>query len=60
MVVDYLPNYEKAVRFRDVEPGYDQAVSRAARLDRDAEAMGEPGRNPTTGVYRLTEAIRAR
>lgn len=53
-----LPDYDKHLRFGDFRGGYDDAVRRAAALDADAERMGETGRNPTTGVYRLTEAIR--
>jgi hypothetical protein len=32
---------------------------RASRLDQGAVEVGEAGRNPTTGVYRLTELIRS-
>jgi len=41
-----------------VHGGYPDAVRRAQQLDADAVSLGEPGRNPTTGVYRLTELIR--
>jgi len=35
----------------------DDATRRARRLDEDAAEEGEPGRNPTTGVHRLTVSI---
>ena len=38
--------------------GYPQAVVRASKMDQDAEAAHEPHRNPSTGVYKLTELIR--
>ncbi len=52
-----LPYYDKHVNFEDFAQGYHDAVKRAARLAADAEADDEPYRNPTTGVYRLTERI---
>lgn len=58
MLGTFLPDYEKAVDFAKLQAGYDEAVARATRLDRDAGEMDEAGRNPTTGVYRLTESIR--
>lgn len=59
LLASLLPGYEKAVDFGKLRDGYPDAVTRAARLDRDASQMDEAGRNPTTGVYRLTESIRA-
>lgn len=53
-----LPDYDKRVRFDAYKPGYEEAVRRAERLDRRATDRGEPGGNPTTGVYLLTESIR--
>lgn len=44
--------------FDDYRHGYELAVARAARLDESAREDGEPGRNPSTGVYVLTERIR--
>jgi hypothetical protein len=38
--------------------GYQDALRRAAELDEQANHHGLPGRNPTTGVYQLTETIR--
>lgn len=54
----HLPDYEKALPFHRLKPGYSEAVTRAYELDRRCEADGEPGRNPSTGVHRLTEQIR--
>ena len=52
-----LPGYDKHVDFKDFEQGYADAVRRARRLDEQAERDGEQHRNPTTGVWRLTESI---
>lgn len=57
----HWPTYQKevlAVHFKDCEEGYHQAVTRAKKLDELAAGIGEPGKNPSTGVYRLTEEIR--
>lgn len=54
----FLPGYDKHLDMARVLPGYDAARTRAARLQGDAEAVGEGGRNPTTGMYHLTESIR--
>lgn len=59
LLTKHVPDYDKHVRYANYEQGYDSAVSRASRLDKDAEADGEPGRNPTSGMYQLTERIRA-
>lgn len=53
----YLPKYDKHLNFKELQPGRDNAIQRAKRLDNDAEAAGEPGRNPTTGVWRVVESI---
>lgn len=54
----FLPGYEKHVEFSRFADGYGEAVRRASRLEELAERDGEPGRNPTSGVWRLTESIR--
>ncbi|MBK8252675.1 MAG: RloB domain-containing protein [Polyangiaceae bacterium] len=54
----HLPAYDKALDFAKMFPGYRDAVARSQALQAEAERHGEPGRNPTTGVYRLTELIR--
>ncbi len=55
----HIPNYDKHVDYSNYAAGYDAAVRRASRLEKDAKAANEEGRNPTTGVWRLTESIRA-
>jgi hypothetical protein len=58
MIKTHIPNYNKHVKYSEYAPGYENAVRRAKRLDADAESVNEGGRNPTTGVWRLTESIR--
>lgn len=55
----YLPEYEKALDFSALQGAYDAAVARAQALERTALRLGEPGRNPSTGIFTLTETIRA-
>jgi hypothetical protein len=57
MVGEFLPGYDKHLDFARLASGFEDAVGRAQRLDRDAQAEGEPGRNPSTGVYRHAESI---
>ena len=54
----HIPDYGKHVRFAGYESGYDSAVARALQLDSRAVMDNEDGRNPTTGMWRLTEEIR--
>ncbi len=54
----FLSPYDKHVEFGRFAHGYNDAVERARRLDQMADEEGESGRNPTTGVWRLTESIR--
>ena len=57
----YLPEYDKLIdssSFSKLYAGYDGALKRANALDHEATLHKEPGRNPTTGVYRLTESIK--
>ncbi len=58
MLSRYVPTYDKHVDYATYSAGYTQAVARASKMDQDAEAANESHRNPTTGVYRLTELIR--
>jgi hypothetical protein len=58
MLRAFIPSYEKNIEFAACSQGYLQAVIRAKRMDQSAEDDSESGRNPTTGVYRLTELIR--
>jgi len=56
-----VPQYDKHVDFeKHYQAGYDEAVRRARKLDELADSCNDPGRNPTTGVYRLTELIAGR
>ncbi|RUL88660.1 RloB family protein [Tautonia sociabilis] len=57
MMKRLVANYDKSVDFDVYRDGYASAVARARKLDELAEADGEPGRNPTTNVYVLTEMI---
>jgi hypothetical protein len=54
----HLANYGKSLDFAKMNPGYADALRRAQQLDQEADRHGQPGRNPTTNVYRLTESIR--
>jgi hypothetical protein len=58
MVGGFVSGYHKHLVFDDFSAGYGAAVKRAQQIDEDCAAMGEPRRNPSTGVYRLTESIR--
>jgi hypothetical protein len=55
----YVPGYDKHVAYADYSAAHEQATERARRMDDAAREAGERCRNPTTGVYRLTEVIRA-
>ena len=59
MMKQHIHNYDKHVEYSDYAPGYEEAVRRASRLDEIAREDNEEGRNPTTGVWRLTESIRS-
>jgi hypothetical protein len=54
----YDPGYDKHVDFDLYAGGYEQGAIRARTLDKIAAQIHDDGRNPTTGVYRLTELIR--
>ncbi len=54
----HLPGYDKTLDFAKMYPGYTDAVRRARSLGLEADRHGAPERNPTTGVFRLTELIR--
>lgn len=57
LVAEKLPGYHKHLRFDDLARGVDDAERRARALQTQADEEGEPHRNPTTGLYRLTESI---
>ena len=54
---DARAGLREARRLRTYSAGYAEAVARATKMDRDAREAQEPHRNPTTGVYELTELI---
>jgi hypothetical protein len=56
----HMPGYDKVLDFAKMHPGYERALQRAVDLSREADRAGDPDRNPTTGVPRLTELIRTR
>jgi hypothetical protein len=58
MLTEFVPEYEKHVDYARYAVGYPAAVTRAGQMDQAAEDAGESNRNPTTGVYKLTELIR--
>jgi len=58
ILVRHVPGYDKEVDYAIYSDGYPQAVKRATRLATTAAGAGEPGRNPSTDVYKLTEIIR--
>lgn len=59
MMKRHVSDYDKGVNYADYAAGYEAAVVRASRLDDQAIADSEEGRNPTTGVWKLTENIRS-
>ena len=58
MLKGHVPDYDKKIHFNLYKDGYEDAVRRAKRLEALALSVGEPGRNPTTNVYELTEKIK--
>ena len=61
-VKTFLRDYGKALDDKNlalIYQGYAHALKRAQSLDAEALHHEAMGRNPTTGVYRLTESIRA-
>lgn len=56
----HCKDYEKALPCDDLLPNYATAVERAKQLSEEALHHEEPGRNPTTDVYLLTELIRTK
>ena len=58
MMRNFVSDYDKHIDFSRFADLVADATRRAKRLDDDAREEGEAGRNPTTGVYRLTDSIR--
>lgn len=59
MMKTHIAGYDKHVNYIHYQPGYENAVRRAQKLD---EMHGNPDEspNPSTGVWRLTETIRTK
>jgi hypothetical protein len=53
----HLPGYIKDLPIDKLSPQYDQAVGRAQNLDAWQQEQRRQDANPSTGVYKLTEAI---
>lgn len=53
----FVPNYHKHIVFNDFANSYEEAFRRARQMQVLANEDGEPYRNPTTGVFALTESI---
>jgi hypothetical protein len=58
MMSEFIAGYDKGVCFDEFRVGYRDALVRAGRLTWQADEAGEPHRNPTTDVWKLTELIR--
>lgn len=54
----HMPEYEKSLDLEKLSSRYEEAVSRARMLVRLAVEDGNPHKNPTTTVFKLTESIR--
>lgn len=57
MLKRHLPSFDKHVAFEQLAATYSDAKERAKRIQARADEDGEPLRNPSTGVYRLTTSI---
>ncbi len=56
----HLPGYIKDLPTEKLTPQYEQAATRARKLDAWQQQQGrKEDPNPSTGVYKLTEAIRS-
>jgi hypothetical protein len=55
----HLKGYKKEANYADLREGYPQAVERAAKLEERHARDGQPGVNPSTAIYRLTERLRS-
>jgi len=54
----HMPDYHKKVPFEVLYPLYEQAVKRAAALEKWQSENDRAGGNPSTKVHHLTERIR--
>jgi len=55
----HLPEYQKLVPYEKIRPSYDDAVRRAADLEKKHQHQGTPDGNPSTAVFQLTETLKA-
>jgi len=53
----FLSNFDKRVDYVHLAPLRQSAINRARKLDHWQRGRGEEGANPSTGVYKLVEAI---
>lgn len=56
----YCPEYEKKLPFDKLVHNHEEAVKRARELWDGAKRDHDPGRNPTTGIFQITELIQHR
>jgi hypothetical protein len=54
----FITDYDKHVDYQEYHSGYEQAVKRAKALCQIDLITCQPGPNPSTGVYLLTESIK--
>jgi hypothetical protein len=57
LVKAIIPSYDKRPDFKTFSNGLAAAVSRAEKMDIMADEDGESGRNPSTGIWKLIQAI---
>ena len=53
----FLKDYDKKIDYATLKSGHDQAIRRARTLEKQARELGDPHRNPSTGVHLLVEMI---
>jgi hypothetical protein len=57
MLRQFIPGYDKRIACEGFLRHWTDAERRAIGLDQLAESIGDPGRNPSTGVYKLLQTI---
>ena len=57
MLKTHVREFDKSIDFELFRPHCEVAIKRAHSLDRLAVQVNKPGRNPTTGVYKLLKRI---
>lgn len=55
---EHLKGYKKEPKYADLRDHYSEAVERSAKLDERHVRDGQPGANPSSSMYRLTERLR--